>query len=42
MATPVSSFTIVKQPHVDTRDLTDRITASLADIEKSLPIGYAH
>ncbi len=30
-------FTIVKQPHVDTRDLTDRITASLADIEKSLP-----
>ena len=30
-------FTIVKQPHVDTRDLTDHITAALKEAEESLP-----
>lgn len=30
-------FTIVKQPHVDTRDLTDRLEAAFADSEASLP-----
>lgn len=30
-------ITLVKQPHVDTRGLTDRIHAALADVEKSLP-----
>lgn len=30
-------FTIVKQPHVDTRRVTDDIAAALADVEASLP-----
>ncbi|MFI4874143.1 MAG: efflux RND transporter permease subunit, partial [Blastopirellula sp. JB062] len=30
-------FTIVKQPHVDTRDLTDRLVAAFAESEASLP-----
>ena len=30
-------FTIVKQPHVDTRALTDRIAAALQDTEASFP-----
>ncbi len=30
-------FTMVKQPHVDTRDLTDRLTQALLDAEASLP-----
>ncbi len=30
-------FTIVKQPHVDTRQLTEQIAGALADIEESLP-----
>ena len=30
-------FTIVKQPHVDTRKLTDDIAAALAEVESSLP-----
>ena len=30
-------FTIVKQPHVDTRNLTDNIAAELAEVEDSLP-----
>lgn len=30
-------FTIVKQPHVDTRSLTDRLTAALQESEASLP-----
>ncbi|MBI3407940.1 MAG: efflux RND transporter permease subunit [Planctomycetes bacterium] len=30
-------LTIVKQPHVDTRDLTDRITAALQQSEATLP-----
>lgn len=30
-------FTIVKQPHVDTRELTDKIALALADVEASLP-----
>jgi len=30
-------ITLVKQPHVDTRGLTDRIHAALIDVEKSLP-----
>jgi CzcA family heavy metal efflux pump len=30
-------FTIAKQPHVDTRALTDQITAALAEAERSLP-----
>ena len=30
-------FTIVKQPHVDTRGLTDEIAKALADVEESLP-----
>lgn len=30
-------FTIAKQPHVDTRELTDKIAAALADVEASLP-----
>ncbi|MFO0903137.1 MAG: efflux RND transporter permease subunit [Pirellulales bacterium] len=34
---PGTVFTIVKQPHVDTRDVTDRIAAALADLESSLP-----
>lgn len=30
-------FTVVKQPHVDTRSLTDKIAEALADVEASLP-----
>ncbi|HEX5102936.1 MAG TPA: efflux RND transporter permease subunit, partial [Pirellulaceae bacterium] len=30
-------FTLVKQPHVDTRELTDNVAAALADLEASLP-----
>ncbi len=30
-------FTIAKQPHVDTRRLTDEITAALEEVESSLP-----
>jgi HME family heavy-metal exporter len=30
-------FTIAKQPHVDTRAITDRIEAALKDVEASLP-----
>ena len=30
-------FTIVKQPHVDTRQLTDAIEAAFAEVEESLP-----
>jgi CzcA family heavy metal efflux pump len=30
-------FTIAKQPHVDTRALTDQIEAALAEVEDSLP-----
>lgn len=30
-------FTIAKQPHIDTRELTDRIAAALADLEASFP-----
>ncbi|MFH5805872.1 efflux RND transporter permease subunit [Alienimonas sp. DA493] len=29
-------FTVVKQPHVDTRGLTDRVEAALADVEDTL------
>lgn len=34
---PGAVFTIVKQPHVDTRALTDDIADALADVESSLP-----
>jgi CzcA family heavy metal efflux pump len=34
---PGAVFTIVKQPHVDTRALTDDIAAALSDVESSLP-----
>jgi len=30
-------FTIVKQPHIDTRGLTDAISAAFAEVEHSLP-----
>ena len=30
-------FTVVKQPHVDTRKLTDRAAAAFAEVEASLP-----
>ncbi len=30
-------FTIVKQPHVDTRDLTDRVENAFAEVEATLP-----
>lgn len=30
-------FTIAKQPHIDTRNLTDQISAALAEAEASLP-----
>ncbi len=30
-------FTVVKQPHVDTRGLTDRIATALEEVEASLP-----
>ncbi len=31
-------FTIVKQPHVDTRSLTDEIANALAEVESTLPV----
>jgi CzcA family heavy metal efflux pump len=34
---PGAVFTLVKQPHVDTRSLTDEVAAALADVEASLP-----
>ncbi|MFO0796087.1 MAG: efflux RND transporter permease subunit [Gemmataceae bacterium] len=34
---PAVALTITKQPHVDTRDLTDRVKAALRDTEKTLP-----
>lgn len=34
---PGAVFTIVKQPHIDTRALTEDITMALADVESSLP-----
>jgi HME family heavy-metal exporter len=34
---PGTVFTLVKQPHVDTRRLTDDVAAALADLEASLP-----
>jgi HME family heavy-metal exporter len=34
---PGAVFTIVKQPHVDTRALTEEIAAALAEVESSLP-----
>jgi HME family heavy-metal exporter len=34
---PGAVFTIVKQPHVDTRALTDALSAALAEVEASLP-----
>ncbi|MFN0020608.1 MAG: efflux RND transporter permease subunit [Pirellulaceae bacterium] len=30
-------FTVAKQPHMDTRELTDKIAAALAEVEDSLP-----
>ena len=30
-------FTLVKQPHVDTRQLTDHVAAALSEVEASLP-----
>lgn len=34
---PGAVFTLVKQPHVDTRALTDHIATAMADVEASLP-----
>ncbi len=34
---PGAVFTLVKQPHVDTRALTDKMAAALKDVESSLP-----
>lgn len=34
---PGCVFTIVKQPHIDTRSLTDRLTLALQEVEDSLP-----
>ncbi|WP_425619025.1 efflux RND transporter permease subunit [Anatilimnocola sp. NA78] len=34
---PGAVFTLVKQPHVDTRALTDEVAAALSDVESSLP-----
>jgi CzcA family heavy metal efflux pump len=34
---PGTVFTIVKQPHVDTRELTDRIAVALAEVEAAQP-----
>jgi HME family heavy-metal exporter len=34
---PGAVFTVVKQPHVDTRRLTDDVAEALADVEASLP-----
>lgn len=34
---PGAVFTVVKQPHIDTRSLTDNVAAALADVEASLP-----
>ena len=38
---PAAVLSIVKQPHVDTRDLTDRIVRALEEIESTLPIDVA-
>src|SRR5581483_6850333 len=35
---PGVAVTVTKQPHVDTRDLTDRVTAALREAEASLPV----
>ena len=35
---PGTVFTIVKQPHVDTRQLTDQIADALAEVEETLPL----
>jgi Cu/Ag efflux pump CusA len=37
---PGAVLTIVKQPHVDTRDLTDRITLAMRETEASLPADF--
>lgn len=34
---PAAVLSIVKQPHVDTRALTDRVTAALTEVEATLP-----
>lgn len=34
---PGTVFTLVKQPHIDTRGLTDKVATALADVEASLP-----
>jgi HME family heavy-metal exporter len=34
---PAVIMTVTKQPHVDTRDLTDRVTEALKETEQSLP-----
>ena len=34
---PGAVFTLVKQPHVDTRALTDKVATALKDVESSLP-----
>lgn len=34
---PAVVMTVTKQPHVDTRDLTDRVTEALKESEQSLP-----
>jgi CzcA family heavy metal efflux pump len=38
---PAVVFTVAKQPHVDTRALTDQISAALHDVEASLPADIA-
>ena len=38
---PAVVFTIAKQPHVDTRGLTDRIDAAFREVEASLPADIA-
>ncbi|MGN6137137.1 MAG: efflux RND transporter permease subunit, partial [Aureliella sp.] len=34
---PAVVFTVVKQPHIDTRDITDRLEAAFREAEESLP-----
>ena len=34
---PAAVLSIVKQPHVDTRELTDRVTKALSEVEATLP-----
>lgn len=38
---PAVVFTIAKQPHVDTRELTQRIAAAFREVEESLPADIA-